>query len=159
MIKNNIAKWVFASVCKHFTDNISGITLYIEGLDRNTYGLSDWCELRLDGPNIREVSKNLLKINAEVNILIATHIDVENLYHETENINKVIQAYIDFDIYKYGNNSDDTGDLIGRFKLLPLDDLRDKLQITRFGILGPALTLMQTTTEGHYEMLVDEEEE
>jgi hypothetical protein len=154
-VRENIVKWVFASACKQFTDNISGIDIYIEGQPRDTNSLSDWCELRVDGPWIREISKDLLKITCEINILVGTHIEPTDLYKETTNINAVVPAFTDFDVYKYGAEAADTGDFVGRLKLQPMSDVRDRIEVSKFGRLTPSTPLMQATVEGHYELVVD----
>lgn len=150
-IRDGIVKWVFASACKHFTDNISGLTTLVEGADRPTGAQTDWCEIRVDGPWIREISKDYLKISTEINILVGTVFDPTNLYHESENINKIVAAFTDFDVYKYGDDSS----LICRLKLKPLSDLRERLEISKFGRIDPAIPLLQSTIEGHYQQMVD----
>ena len=154
-VKDNITKWVFGSALKAFTDVIStNLAIHVEGAIRDTNDESDWCELRIDGPAIREISKNLLKITCEVNILVSTHIDPENLYREVENLNVVVPAFTDFDVYKYGSGAADDQSRVGRLRLEPLVDLRERIQISKFGQIDPSTPLMQATVEGHFIMLV-----
>ena len=57
VIDKHWARWIFASVCKHFDfDASDNITTYIEGQKRNTRDESEFFELRMDGPIIYEAS-------------------------------------------------------------------------------------------------------
>jgi len=153
--RGNLAKWVFASIAKSFSENLSGLTMHIEGEERNLSGQSDWCELRIDGPKIAEISKDLLKISTEVNVLVATFRDKTTLYRESENIGKVVTAMVEhINIYKYGNQDGDDGTKIGCLKILPRADLTDATIISRFGQIDSSVNLFQTTVESHYEALI-----
>jgi len=154
-VKSDLAKWVFASVIKSFETNLDGLTMHVEGEERDLSGQTDWCELRVDGPEISEISKDLLKVSTEVNVLVATFRDRTDLYHESENIAKVVAALVDeIDIYKYGNAVGDDKSKVGCLKLLPRADLRDTTKIARFGQIDPSVNMFQSTVENHYETVI-----
>ena len=145
--------WVFASACKHFTDSIIVIETHIEGQERNIDG-SDWCEIRIDGPWLSDVSKDVCIVTCEVNVLVATVIDPVNLYRESLNHTKVVPAFSDFCVYKYGPATDinNDGTMIGKMLLQPAYNPNDRVEISRFGQIHPSVQLLQSTIEGHYTM-------
>jgi hypothetical protein len=153
-VRNKLPLWVFASACKHFIDTIDDIPVYVEGQERNTTDLSDWCELRIDGPWIRDVSNSVIVVTAEINVLIGTAIDSTNLYKESVNHTKIVPAFTDFCVYKYGpsDNAENDGSLIGTLILQPIREMSERLEIARFGQIDPAVRLLQSTIEGHFRM-------
>ncbi len=156
-LKENIAKWVFLSAAKHFTSSISGITTFVESTERLWKDDSSWIEIRIDGPYISEICKDVFKISSEINLLVATQIDPSNPVGHVINTGKAVNAFRDFIIYRYGDDSDDDGEMLGSFFLKPGKDLRDKVAVSNMGQINPDLKLLQTTVEGHFEMFVDKE--
>ena len=109
-LKTQIAKWVFLSCAKHFEDNINSLTTFVEGgQERDLSGQTSWAEIRIDGPDLREVSKEIYIIQSEINILVATHFSPLAPSNHVINVGKAIAAFTDFYIYKYGADSEDTG--------------------------------------------------
>jgi len=149
-LKSNMPKWLFLSTMKHFTDNIAGLHVFAEGTERNTKSQSSWAEIRIDGPDISEISKDTYRVEAEINILVATHIDPSNPMLSAQNVGKVTANFIDYDLYEYTD-----GDAkIGCFKLTPLANIGDKLDITNMGQIDPNLDLLQTTIVGNYRIII-----
>lgn len=153
-IISNLPRWIQLSALKHFTDNISNLHIFVEGQERRTNQQSDWCEIRIDGPHLRQLTRIDLKVNSEINILVSTVIDAKNVAREVTNIGKVLEAFITFNIYKYGSEEDDDSTLVGCFQMLPRDDLREKLEVAKFGQIDQNINLLQSTVEGHYEMIL-----
>lgn len=151
---SNLPKWIQLSALKHFTDNISDLHTFVEGQERRTNQESDWCEIRVDGPWLKQLTRIDLEVYFEINVLVSTVIDPENFAKESINIGKVLVAFTTFNIYKYGNEVDDDSTLVGCFQMLPRDDLRERLEIARFGQIDPNLNLLQATVEGHYETIL-----
>lgn len=150
-------KWIFLSAAKHFTDSISVITTFVEGAqERNLSGQSSWIEIRIDGPDIREVSKDTIVLESEINLLVATHIDPDAPAQHVINVGKATAAFTDFKIFKYGEDSEDDGSILDSFRLQPLEDIRDKIKVANMGQIDPAIKLLQTTVEGHYRLIVNE---
>lgn len=150
-LKIDLPKWIFASSAKHFEDNISGITTFVEGTERDLSGKTDWIEIRIDGPNIREVSNDVLIVESEINLLVATHMAVDAPFKHVINIGKAAEAFTDFQIYKYGDDKS----ALEVFRLQPLEDLKEKIAITNMGQIDPNLKLLQATIEGHFRMIIN----
>ncbi len=150
--RDSLPLWIVASVCKHFTDSISGIDVHVEGQTRANLDKSDWCEIRIDGPWIIDVSLGVVQVKSEVNVLVGTVMDDTNLYKESLNLAKVMPAFNSFNVYKYGPGDDDDDTCLGKFILEPVRDLRQRVEIARFGQLSPAVRLLQSTVEGHFQM-------
>jgi hypothetical protein len=148
--------WVFASACKHFNDTITGIDVFTEGGDRTNIDKSDWCELRIDGPWIIDISKDVIQVKTEINVLIGTVIDDTNMYKESVNHTKIIPAFANFKVYKYGPDDDaeNNGDCLGAMILEPLRDRNQRVEVARFGQIDPAIRLLQSTIEGHFQMTI-----
>lgn len=158
-LKLRLPNYLLLSAGKHFS-NISGIKTFVEGAEeRDLSGETDWIEIRIDGPNIGEVSKDLLLITSEINLLICTHMDIEAPFNHVTNVGKVANIFEDFYIYKYGSDSDeDDESVVGLFKLEPTDDLGEKIAICNMGQIDPSIKLLQTTIEGHFKMFVNKEQ-
>ena len=150
----SLPKWIQLSVCKHFTDIITTLHVFVEGQERRTNQKSDWCELRVDGPWLRQYTRTDLGVYTEVNSLISTFIDDTNVAKEATNIGLVLAAFTDLTIYKYGSEVADDGSVVGCMQLLPTDDIRERLEIARFGQIEPEYNLLQSTIEGHYKMIL-----
>ena len=154
-LKTGLPKWVFSSCAKHFEDNISGITTFVEGAqERDLSGQSSWAEIRIDGPDIKEVSKNTYIIESGISILVATHFSPTAPLNHAINVGRAVAAFTDFYIYKYGSDSDDTGVVLEVFRLEPLANNADRIHIANMGQIDPAIKLLQTTVESHYRMVI-----
>ena len=153
-LKLNLPLYILTSAGKHFTEGITGVKTFVEGAEeRDLSGENDWVEIRVDGPNVSEVSKDLLRVFCEINLLVCTHMDVTAPFEHVTNVGKVANVFEDFYIYRYGGDKSK----VGMFKLQPTTDVKDKIQISNMGQIDPSIKLLQTTIEGHYEMFVDKE--
>jgi len=151
----NWARWVFASVSKHFDDRRSGIHMFIEGQHRDTRELKDYFELRVDGPTLLEVSKGCWKLRVEVNILATATFDEAN-YHTIHTLAGIAQAaFTTIEVYKYGINIQDDQTFLGCLILRQNRSTRDFLELNHFGRIDVSIPLMQATVEGHYTMTLN----
>jgi hypothetical protein len=148
MNRLEISKWLFLSVAKHFTENISGITINVEGVERDLDNQKDWIEVRIDGPDISEPSQNVFIVDCRINLLVATNIDPNNLVGHFVNVGKAINAFTDFGVYRYS----DDGTLVGVMALKPLQDTNDRVKVSNMGQIDPNINMSQTTVEGHFKM-------
>ena len=154
-MNTNWAKWVVASVIKYFSDNIS-FDVFIEGMDRETSKLSDFAEIRVDGPKFNELSKNYWKIRIEVNILIHSVMSDTDLYHFYDNIGIVNKAFQNcISVYKRGNNVEDDNSHVGCLKLVIDRYDRENIVTSNFGQIDKSVKLQQATVEAHYEMYLN----
>ena len=69
----NLARWIFASVAKHFESVAAGLSLpyFVEGVDERTDDnmRADHVELRVTGPWAKEVSRNYWVVDVHINFL------------------------------------------------------------------------------------------
>tara|TARA_Y100000034_G_C6826551_1_gene372698 strand:- start:11 stop:472 length:462 start_codon:yes stop_codon:yes gene_type:complete len=144
-------KWLLLSVMKHFTDNIdSGLHVFIEGTERNTKLQGDWAEIRINGPDIGEVSKGCNSAECVIDILVASHIDYSNPILQVTNVGKVSKWFTDITLYEYGD-----GDAkIGCLKIEPTDNPTQRTKITNLGQIDPNLDLLQSTVVGNYKIMI-----
>lgn len=156
-MNSNWARWIFASISKHFDDGKGSYDMYIEGQHRNTRVLKDFFELRIDGPNICEVSKNYYEIIMEVNCLVSSHMDDTDYHRIHRTTGYVAALYTDIPVYKYGTGPDDDQSFLGCLVLI--NDIfgrkGNRLVISNFGIVEPGSDLLQSTIEGHYRMCLN----
>ena len=148
----NWPRWIFASVSKHFDDNKQGIPMYIEGQHRNTKDIKDFFELRMDGPQFTEISKNSWDIYVEINCLVQSAMDDTNYHRIHQNVGIVAAAFTNIRIFKYGDGPGDDESLIGCLKLIQDKRKRHRLDIFHFGQIEVSTELVQATVEGHYKM-------
>ena len=154
MLNQHWPRWVFASISKHFSDNRQGLPLFIEGQQRDTRSLKDFIELRLDGPQFTEISRNYWRIYFEVNILVQSTMDDKNYHRIHQNVGIVAAAFTGIVLYKYGNGSSDDQKAWACANLIQDTAKRQHLDIFHFGQIDKQLQLMQATVEGHYETFV-----
>ena len=152
-LRESIPKWVFLSAAKHFTGSISGIDVFVEGTERDTRDKDDWIEIRIDGPDVSEVSKDCYLIESEINLLVATHMDLTSPARHHINIGKATSAFQNFEIFKYGEDAEDDESSVGSFILEPHDRTRGKIKVSNMGQIDPDLTLLQATVEGHFKLI------
>ena len=148
-LNQNWARWIFASITKHFNDNRQGLVLHIEGTHRDTNTETDLCELRIDGPWFNEVSKDYWIIRLEVNILVQVTMNDSNFHKIHTNVGIMASAFTDIEVKKYGD--DDSLLFCLQLEQKPRNRSNDAIIISHFGQLDPNIKIQQATIEGHYE--------
>ena len=150
-MKESITKWIFASVGKHFEDRKQNLFLNIEGQHRTTNTQKDWAELRIDGPYLTEISRNLWHFDIEVNTLVLSTIDDRDAYRYLKNVGIMLKAFTrTIDVFRYGTDIEDDGSYVGCLVLK--QEYRDKLVVSHFGLTAPDTKIRQSQIEGHYRM-------
>jgi hypothetical protein len=145
----NINRWIFASIAKHFDDRRKDIILYIEGQERNTSNLQQYFELRIDGPYIVELSKNYYRVDLEVNVLCTAKTDPKDNYLIQRLTGIICSAFTrTINVYKFGIGLEDDQSLV--ICLQMRTDHKELLQVSNFGQVEPDARLHQSTVEGHY---------
>lgn len=157
LTKRHITRWINASVNQHFDSLIGNILpIYVEGDTRDTRSLTDYLEIRIDGPRIKEFSRGWFEIYAEINIVITSKIDDKQLYRIHTDIGVVLEAMDrKIPLYRLGNGVDDDQTLIGCFKLI--SDSRNSLDVIQLGRKLKETPLMTAIVEGHYDMKIEME--
>jgi len=156
-LDQNLPRWIFASVSKHFNDRRQGIPLFIEGQLRNTRALEDFIELRVDGPYYTEVSKGFWNVYIEINVLIQAAQDQADYHRIYKSVGIVAAAFEQvISIFKLGDGVDDDDSLVTCLKLLGDKEKRERIQISHFGQVEPETGIFQATVEAHYETQIRE---
>lgn len=153
----NWDRWIFASISKEFNDNRQTIPLFVEGQHRDdTQDKATLFELRIDGPNYTEVSKDCWRIDIEVNILVQAAMDNED-FHTIRKLCGIASAMFinNLPIFKFGDGVDDDDSLLSCMKLLQDVKGRERIQTSHFGQIDPSVKVQQSTVEGHYRMLLN----
>ncbi len=150
-MNKNWPRWFFASITKHFDDETT-FKLFVEGEPRETWEDQDFLECRTDGPDFVEVSKNVWHANVDVNILVQSVVNNEDMHKIHRMVGEVAEAFVKpLIIYKYGNDDlvDDDSVLIC---LELLQDIRSRelLVISHFGRINPNQPLLQATVGGRF---------
>jgi len=152
-INANWARWIFASVSKHFDDRKGILPLYIEGQHRDTSKFKEYLELRMDGPSWDEASKGYFIGNIDINVLVTVAVNEED-YHRPHQIAGEVQAAFtkSIDVFKFGCNIQDDQSYLGCLVLKQNRSNRDFVELNQFGIIGTDDPLMQSTVEAHYKI-------
>lgn len=148
-------RWIYASINTHFTENKGPLPLYLEGDERTLQDEAEFYELRIDGPFILQPQKDLWYLDVEINVLVQSHMDAQQLYTIQNAVGQMVKAFSNtICVYKYGDDDVlDTGDLVGVLHLQR--DLDETVDVNHFGIIREDTRLLQTTIEGHYRMEVE----
>jgi len=150
-MNKNWARWIFASIAKHFDDQavIAALPLYIESAPAKQGHPEDWLELRIDGPNFSGRSKDEWGVTVEVNIVISSAKNGKNNYRFLTNEGLVCKWFVaEIPIFKLGNGVDDDQSFITCLQLITDD--KAKLVVSHFGQIDATTQLLQSTVEGHY---------
>ena len=151
-MNENWPRWCFASISKHFDDNRQGIPLFIEGQPRDTRALDAHIELRVDGPEVNELSRGFWRLYFEVNVLVEWKQNDANYHTQHQNVGIVAKIFTCIPVYKYGTNPQDDGSFVGYLKLLSDWRRGESVEAHNFGVIDVGTRVMQSTVEGHYEM-------
>lgn len=166
------ARWIFASVSKHFNTKIftdNSLFLFIEGMDRDSAGatsadggkvistadLKDFAEFRSDGPQIQKQGPRDFEINIAVNILIKSTMDTD-IHKIHKYVGIVESAFTDcLEVKRYGDpaeSAENDGSTLGYLQLRT--DSTERIRTNHFGQIREDLKVLQSTVEGHYRMFL-----
>lgn len=144
-------RWCYESINKHFDDRKGSYELYIEGDIRTLQDEAEFAELRVDGPFIGYLQKNLFFLDIEINVLCQSHVDPDNHYSPQDMVGVFSKAFSNIiEVRKYGNDPLDDGSLLGCFHLQR--SRNEKIDVGYFGIVRTDTKIVQTTIEGHYRL-------
>lgn len=153
-------RWTIQSIAQHFRDVLGGdLFLHLEGDSRDTEGKENYCELRITGPDINQLSPKLFKLCVTIDALVVNIKSDKNIFIFDANVGLVTTAFTNaIRVFKYGTGPDDSPDAnnpleLGCLKQFP-DPSRDEVQVTRFGQRKPNVRLQEATIEASYEMLL-----
>jgi len=142
-------RWIRSSVIKHFEAARQGVHMYVEGRDRLSEEPKTRLELRIDGPNGKELSANYWQLYIEVNILISVVRSESDAYAAERVIGIAQSAFTRTIVAKtYGETT--PAEYLGCLTLRT--DGREGIITSEFGLINSSQGLRQITVEGHYRM-------
>jgi len=154
----NWARWIFASVSKHFDDNKQGIQLYLQGLSNDTRTAPEFFELRMDGPFMSEVSNKEWRISIELELLVQVKKLTSN-FHRIYTVTGIgIDIFKTINIFKYGNEIGDDDSHIGCLDLVshPLGLRRNTVEVSYLGQVASNTEILEAAIVGHFKMFLTE---
>lgn len=159
--KEHLIRWMRASLYSWFTDQLKDkITVFIETTEhvdktgKVITNLPTWAEMRMNGPEIKAITKNSDKYEIAMNFLIETQLVGTNVYTHDKSVGLVYAAFAPtIGVFKFGDGPDDDGSPIDCFQLDT--EASDPFVINHFGQLDVNVKLTQSTIEAHYCMYLD----
>lgn len=151
-VNPNLTKWVLGSIAKYFQPIATnlGITYYVEGLDNyDSEKISeDRVEVRIYGPEIKEISAGSFKINITINIILSSFVNqTGNKYTHFERCGEFVSAMSErIPITKIGGD----GSLIGCLTYKRTKDTAVKQ--FHFGLVTKDDLIKQSEFDCNYEM-------
>jgi len=152
---SNLSRWIFQSVAKHFKATANGISLpyFVEGIDErsdDTMRVSH-VELRVTGPESKEVSNGYYELKLGINFLFTKNMDeasadVFDLIQWTGVFANAMQEPIP--IYKKGTGAEDDGSLIGCLRVHR--GRNEAVRIWHFGQLDKDTRVRQSEVDAVY---------
>lgn len=154
MFPANLTRWIFASVTKHFYDNRGGYEMWIEGQRRKSGTHANQVEVRMDGPDLTEVSKDYWRVFIEVNLLCSVLLDDQSYHTIHQMVGDISSKFTNIGVFRLGVGTDpeNDGTQLGCLELVqhPAPS-RGRLRIQHFGQVNPETPLIRATVEGHYQ--------
>lgn len=145
------ARWIFASFSNHFYHNRQSIPFFVEGEERGTEQLEDYIEFRMNGPMMKECSKDYWLFEVVVNILVVHKMNDQSIHTLHDLVGKISAAFFScISIWKYGEGNDLNPDFLGVMRLIERD--KQKIQINHIGKINPDVNELQSMVEGYYRM-------
>lgn len=153
----NLARWIFASIAKHFSTVASGLSLpyFVEGIDERDDATmrENHVELRITGPFIREYGKDYYKVSVPVNVLFTEQMaiagaDAYNIVRWCGKFQSVMLEPVP--VYKYGSGVPDDGTLVGC--LTPTGSPDNMARVYHFGQVSKEDRIRQSEVDVLYWM-------
>lgn len=124
--------------------------LYYEGDERTTRLDQNFAEVRLDGPDIDQPSRNQFFLNCTLNVLISHKMSPSDLYLPEKVLGQFEDGFTDtVSVYRYGNGPDDDQSFLGCYVL------QDPIETNKFGIIDKDYRVVQVTLEAEYRMYLE----
>ena len=153
----NLARWIFQSLASHFNSVADGISLlyFVNGIDErsNDTMQENHVELRVSGPELKEISKGYYSIKVIVNLLFTKNMDevsadAFDLIQWTGVFATVMLQPIP--IYKKGSGVEDDDTLIGCLQVHK--GRNDAVRVFHFGQLDKDTRIRQSEMDALYGM-------
>jgi hypothetical protein len=161
MSMKNLPRWLFSSIACHFEPiaATNNIPYFVEGIDeRDDSNMQiSHSELRVTGPQTKEVAKGQYHVEVTINFLLTHYMDMVGSAYELIQWCGIFQdAMLEpIPIYKYGDDPDDTGYLIGCLRLK--DGRYDAAKVYHFGQMSTTDRVRQSEVDAIFEFDVTNE--
>lgn len=145
LLNEHLVRWITASVYKNFNEGEGSYDLLFEGVENKIGSNMSRAEIRINGPNIEQISKGVWKISCDINVFIMSVISKVDLYAYQKMVGHFSELFpSSLPIYKLGNEG---GDDMSLFTCLQSNS---ELKVTNFGIIGPDLNLQRGSLDMSY---------
>jgi hypothetical protein len=153
----NLARWIFISVAKHFEPVASGLSLpyLVEGITERTEDeiWEDHVEMRMTGPFIKEQSRDFYTVEVAINFLFTALMDMDgaDAYRHLKWLGEFQKEMLEpIPIYRFGVEVADDQTLIDclRVKKNAADAVRSYL----FGQISKDVRITQAELDAMYEL-------
>lgn len=153
----NLARWIMSSIAVYFkpiADSLS-LTYFVDGVDeRETDTMRvEHAEVRVNGPNIREISKGYWRVHVDINIMLTDYMQMssENAYDINQWGGAFLAAMMNpIPIYRFGSRGDDDDSLIGC--LTQRSKFAEPAKLIHFGQVSIEDRIRQAVVDGRFEM-------
>ena len=153
----NLARWTMSSIAVYFktvADNLS-ITYFVEGVDERESDTMrvEHVELRVNGPYVRELSRNYWRVHIDVNILLIDYMTMstENAYDINQWGGEFLAAMTGtIPIYRLGAGVIDDDSLVGC--LTQRTGISEPARLIHFGQISKEDRIRQAAVDGQFEM-------
>ena len=144
--------WIIRSLSSYFKLALAAYTIYIEGDYHDTNELPIFFELRVDGPDIEEVSKDDYELTIITNIVAQIAMVDDEVALDDKYLGLIASvADVGISIYRYGlvgEHSDNDDSLLGCLKVIKGPTIH------KFGQIDANIKELQGTVETHYMLAV-----
>lgn len=153
----NISRWIQASLAVYF-DTVAAtipLTFFVEGVDERSDDSMqvEHAELRVNGPYVREVSRNYWRIHVDINVMLTDYMKMstESAYDINHWGGVFLNAMLEnLPIFKLGSGVDDDGSLIGC--LTQRTGFSEPVRLIHFGQVSREDRIRQAVVDGRFEM-------
>jgi hypothetical protein len=147
MIDKNWIRWIRVGLRKYFDAAKDSYHLHYEGLERDALApLTEWAELRIDGPNTRPYS-GLIRLDVDINVILQSKVDrrdLDKIYRISGVFHSAFAETIP--IYKLGSTEDDDESLLGCLAL------GDQVKYNYCGVVDENLRIEQASLLARYHL-------
>lgn len=153
---NNLPRWIFSSLVYHFKTiaDDNSIQYFVEGVDEREPDdmTQDHIEIRITGPEIKEISKDYYSVNVTVNFLLTVMMEMTGSAYKIVNwagilANEMLEP---IPVYKYGSGVDDDGSLVDCLRIKR--NRTDSVKIFHYGQVSRTDRVRQSEVDAAYEM-------
>lgn len=155
----NWNRWILQSIIDHYKTNVvdpNSIPFLVDGVDirdQTWMEQSDRVELRVNGPDTKELSARWWRIWITVNLYFTSMMGQESKNrYDLENTVGLFLEYTDtvIPVYRLGTGVDDDDSLVGCLE--PRRELPNAVRSVHFGQINPDDMIKQSQIDARFEM-------